>query len=103
MAEYGGKVAGFIAIIRIDEQSAQLRWFLIEPEFRGMGLGRRLMSIAMEYCREKRFKKVFLWTFQGLDAACHLYETYGFRMTEQARNDVWKKGIVEERWEVNLD
>ena len=102
MAEHGGKIAGFIAIIRIDEETAQLRWFLIEPEFRGIGLGRRLMSIAMDYCREKQFRQVFLWTFQGLDAACHLYEAYGFRMTEQARNDTWKKGVVEERWELNF-
>lgn len=100
VAESGGRIAGFIAIIGIDGETAQLRWFLIEPEFRGIGLGRRLMSAAMEYCRDQKFKKVFLWTFHGLDAACHLYKAHGFTLTEQVPNDTWKKGIVEERWEL---
>jgi GNAT superfamily N-acetyltransferase len=102
IVEIAGQVAGFIAIIRIDEESAQLRWFLIEPEYRGIGLGQRLMSTAMEYCREKRFKKVFLWTFKGLDAAKNLYQRHGFILTEQVANDTWKQGIVEERWELTF-
>ncbi len=102
IAESNGQIAGFIAIIRLNEESAQLRWFLIEPEYRGFGLGRRLMSIAMEYCREKRFKKVFLWTFKGLDAAGALYKKHGFRLTEQVSNDTWKRGVEEERWELTL-
>lgn len=102
IAENNGQVAGFIAIIRTDEELAQLRWFLIEPEYRGIGLGRRLMSTAMEYCREKQFKKVFLWTFKGLDAARTLYKSHGFTLAEQVPNDTWKLGVVEERWELTL-
>lgn len=101
IAEKNGQIAGFIAIIGIDANTAQLRWFLIEPEFRGIGLGRRLMSIAMDYCRENKYKNVFLWTFHGLDAACHLYESHGFVLTEQIRNDTWNKGAMEERWDLN--
>lgn len=100
IAESNGQIAGFIAIIQIDEESAQLRWFLIEPEYRGIGLGRRLMSIAMEHCCEKRFKKVFLWTFKGLDAATTLYKRNGFVLTEQVPSDTWKQGVMEERWEL---
>ena len=102
VAEYNGRIAGFIAIIGIDEATAQLRWFLIEPEFRGVGLGRLLMSIAMQYCRDQKYRQVFLWTFHGLDAACHLYQTHGFVLKEQVRSDTWRLGIIEERWELNL-
>jgi GNAT superfamily N-acetyltransferase len=100
VAESNGQIAGFIAIVGIDGETAQLRWFLIEPEFRGIGLGRRLMTIAMDYCCDKKYKKVFLWTFHGLDTACHLYKTHGFVLTEQVRNDSWNKGVMEERWEL---
>jgi len=102
MAESGGRIAGFIAMVGIDKETMQLRWFLIEPEFRGLGLGRRLMKNAMDYCVQKQCKKVFLWTFRGLDAACHLYKEFGFVATEHAPNDTWKKGLIEERWEVSL-
>lgn len=103
VAECEGRIAGFIAIIDISSETGQLRWFLIEPEFRGIGLGRRLMDCAMDYCRKKKFRQVFLWTFHGLDAACHLYERHGFVLTEHAPNDTWKQGLVEERWELNMN
>lgn len=99
LAESNGRVAGFIAIIGIDAVSAQLRWFLIEPEFRGRGLGKKLVKLAMDYCREKHYQHIFLWTFRGLAAACHLYAEQGFVMTETVPNNTWKPGILEERWD----
>ncbi|MCX7780083.1 MAG: helix-turn-helix domain-containing GNAT family N-acetyltransferase [Negativicutes bacterium] len=102
IAEHGNRIAGFIAIVRAEEETAQLRWFLIEPEYRGMGLGKRLMDKAMHYCVQQKFKKVFLWTFQGLDAARHLYKSYGFHLTEQVPGDAWANGLIEEKWEAEL-
>jgi DNA-binding MarR family transcriptional regulator/GNAT superfamily N-acetyltransferase len=102
VAECAGQIVGSIAIVGVDEETAQLRWFLIEPEFRGTGLGKRLMTVAIDYCRQKNFKQVFLWTFLGLDAARHLYKSFGFSPTEQAENNTWKQQLIEERWDMTL-
>ncbi|WP_312561778.1 helix-turn-helix domain-containing GNAT family N-acetyltransferase [Anaerospora sp.] len=102
IAEYCGTIVGFIGIVQISKTSAQLRWFLIEPEFRGAGAGRKLMAAAMEYCHQQKYNNVFLWTFKGLDAACHLYEQYGFTLTEEKENNTWKKQLLEQRWDVTL-
>ncbi|HEY3424520.1 MAG TPA: helix-turn-helix domain-containing GNAT family N-acetyltransferase [Negativicutes bacterium] len=103
IAEVGGQIVGSIAIVDVDSSTAQLRWFLTEPEFRGMGLGRQLMNIAMEYCKQRKYKNVFLWTFQGLDAARHLYRRFGFEPTEQVENNTWRNKLVEERWDITLN
>ncbi|MFA7094606.1 MAG: helix-turn-helix domain-containing GNAT family N-acetyltransferase [Thermovirgaceae bacterium] len=103
IAEDGDQIVGSIAIAGIDSEAAQLRWFLIEPEYRGVGLGRRLMTVAMDHCRDKGYRKVFLWTFSDLHAARHLYKEYGFQITEEHPNDSWKPGIVEERWDISLE
>jgi DNA-binding MarR family transcriptional regulator/GNAT superfamily N-acetyltransferase len=102
IAEYCGTIVGFIGIVQISEARAQLRWFLIEPEFRGAGAGRKLMAAAMEYCHQQKVNHVFLWTFKGLDAACHLYEQYGFTLTEEKENNTWKKQLLEQRWDITL-
>jgi len=99
IAECNGDIAGFIGIAGVDEATAQLRWFLIEPEFRGLGLGRQLMAVAMDYCREMKYKKVFLWTFQELAAARHLYKCFGFTLVEEKPNNTWKRGLIEEKWQ----
>ena len=102
LAESEDRIAGFIALVRIDLQTAQLRWFLIEPEFRACGLGRRLMDKLMAFCRQQGYQHIFLWTFQGLDAATHLYEQYGFRLTEEKPNNTWKNQLTEQRWDLKL-
>ena len=102
LAEYCGQVVGSIGIVGVSEKIAQLRWFLIEPEFRGTGLGRQLMETAMDFCQQENFSQVFLWTFQGLDAARHLYRTFGFEPTEQIENHTWKDGLIEEKWTTTL-
>lgn len=79
-----------------------LRWFLIEPEMRGKGLGHRLMETFMNFCREKDYKHVFLWTVDKLKVARHLYSKYGFKLTETKVNDSWGNHIIEERWDLHL-
>ncbi len=102
VAEAGSQIVGSIAIVAAGAGAGQLRWFLIEPAFRGSGLGHRFMQVALDYCRQRRFSHVFLWTFRGLDAACHLYERYGFRPTEEAENTTWRERLIEQRWDLDL-
>lgn len=103
IAECCGTIVGFIGIVEVSKTTAQLRWFLIEPEFRGAGLGRKLMASVMEYCREQNYKHVFLWTFKGLDTARHLYEKFGFTLTDEKENNTWQNHLIEQRWDVTLD
>lgn len=94
--------AGMIAIVRVDDTTSQLRWYLVEPEFRSAGLGRMLMETALKFTKEAGYKKVFLWTVSQLDAARHLYTEYGFQITEIQTHDIWGQTQTEERWELAL-
>jgi GNAT superfamily N-acetyltransferase len=81
-AQVEGVIVGGIVIDggRADDEGARLRWFIIDPAYQGLGLGRRLMDAAMSFCREKGFRRVYLTTFEGLTAARHLYEKHGFEL-----------------------
>ncbi len=94
--------AGCAAVAHISGETAQFRFFFIERELRGLGAGRRLLDAAMEFCREKKYKRVFLWTFSTLHAARHLYESMGFKLTEAHGKSDWGTPITEERWELEL-
>lgn len=102
IAEADGQPVGCIGIVGCSRDMAQLRWFLIEPEFRGTGLGSKLLTAAMDYCRQQQYKKVFLWTFQGLNSARHLYRKFGFLPTEEKPNTTWSTPLTEERWDIKL-
>lgn len=102
VVEDSGHVGGSIAIVETDRDTVQLRWFILAPEMRSKGLGKRLMETALEYCRTRDYGKVFLWTVDRLEAARHLYEKYGFENMEQVEHDIWGQQLVEERWELDL-
>jgi len=102
VAEYGNQIIGAIAIIRVNHNSAQLRWFLIDPKFRGIGLGKNLTDTAVSFCKSQNYKTVFLWTLDFLEAARYLYEKFGFKITESKSHFLWGKDLTEERWELKL-
>lgn len=102
IAEEKGSPVGVIAIVKADNTTAQLRWFLIEPDLRGRGLGHKLMITAIDFCKEKGYKHVFLWTVNILEAARHLYKEHGFSLTETNTHDLWGRHLTEERWDMEL-
>ena len=96
-----GEFAGAIAIdgSRAVVEGARLRWFIVAPRFQGQGIGGELMGKAMRFCREAGHKRVYLWTFKGLDAARNLYEREGFRLTLEHAVEQWGSTIVEQKLE----
>ena len=91
LAEIEDQIVGSIAIAgraTVADNSAQLRWFLVHPSARGSGLGKRLVQAAVEFCRDRRFDSIFLWTVSELLPA-HLYRAAGFRVTEEKTHEIW--------------
>ncbi len=93
---------GCIAIAYAGDATAQLRFYFLEPEMRGKGEGHRLIDLALWFCKEKKYRQVFLWTFSTLTAARHLYAGTGFRITDTHVNNEWGDPVLEERWKLDL-
>lgn len=85
-----------------DEVGARIRWVILAPELHGEGWGRKLMDRAMAFCRTVGFERVYLWTFEGLEAARHLYETHGFTLVEEGTQHDWGPEITYQKFEVYL-
>lgn len=103
-AVYDDRVAGSIAIDGREAFSvgARLRWFLVMPEFQGGGIGMQLVRTAIDFCRQRGYPRVFLWTFQGLTAARRIYEKHGFVLREEHDVAQWGQRIREQKFELNL-
>jgi GNAT superfamily N-acetyltransferase len=101
----GGRVEGSITIdgIHAESEGAHLRWFIMSDALRGRGLGNRLINVAIDFCRNKGYKRVYLWSFEGLDAARHLYDKFGLRVVEQHRGTQWGIEVNEQRFELQLE
>ncbi|MBN1316574.1 MAG: GNAT family N-acetyltransferase [Anaerolineales bacterium] len=98
------RVEGSITIDGSENQKegAHLRWFILSPEIHGLGIGDKLMREAIAFCREQGIDRIYLWTFQGLDAARRLYEKHGFQLTEQFKGLQWGTEVVEQKFVLNI-
>jgi GNAT superfamily N-acetyltransferase len=97
----------FVGSVAIDGQAtdtdgARLRWFIVAPQFQNSGVGQELISRAVEFCRNKNYPKIYLWTFEGLDAARRLYERENFRLSMAHDVDQWGRHITEQKFELIL-
>jgi GNAT superfamily N-acetyltransferase len=97
-AHIDGVIAGYIAVVGSQEErpGARLRWFLVDEKYRGQGIGRALLKRAIEFCRQKGFKTVWLWTMEHLERARGLYEVAGFRYIENSTIDIPEHGLIME-------
>lgn len=105
VALFQGQFAGAVAIDGTlgSTEGARLRWFIVAPALQGKGIGRKLIRCALEFSRNAGHKKVFLWTFKGLDPARKLYEQAGFRLAEESEVDQWGTHITEQKFELTLN
>lgn len=102
LAEVSGKIVGAIAIVGHSETRAQLRWFILHPDYRGIGLGSRLLNEAIQYCRDKGYTNVFLETTEDQKTAVAMYRKAGFKKVKEFENNAWGKSLVEQNYELEL-
>ena len=97
-----GNIEGSITIDGSTENNhiAHLRWFILSDILRGAGAGNYLLQQAISFCKQQQYESVYLWTFQGLDSARHLYEKYGFQLTEERAGAQWGSNVIEQRFDM---
>ncbi len=82
VVEREGKVLGGGGVAQLvggDEDVCELRKMYFLPEARGLGAGAAMMTQCLDAARSFGFRRCYLETLSGMDAAMRLYEKSGFR------------------------
>ena len=102
VAERDGARLGSIFCVRLDARTAKLRLFILAPEARGIGLGKRMLEICTGFARDRGYRRIQLWTHESHEAACALYRNAGWRCTSSEPVHSFGVDLVEQAWEVTL-
>lgn len=92
---------GFLLLMNRGD-AAQLRYFLIKPAYRGIGLGSKLMNLYMDFLQNCGYKKSYPWTTHELSTAASLYKRRGFTLTEEKESNAFGKPLKEQRYDLIL-
>jgi DNA-binding MarR family transcriptional regulator/GNAT superfamily N-acetyltransferase len=96
----GDELLGSVSIDGEDLEDgvSHLRWFIVSPNAQGLGIGKLLLESATSFVDQNAFQSTRLWTFKGLDAARHLYETHGFALTHETPGTQWGTEVIEQEF-----
>ena len=82
VAEQGGRLAGYVAVLRPADAPAEIEGLFVEPELQRVGIGRRLLLAGLERLRAEGADRV---TVVASPAAIAVYEACGFRQLGPTR------------------
>jgi DNA-binding MarR family transcriptional regulator/GNAT superfamily N-acetyltransferase len=104
IAERGGEVAGSIFIVPASGEAgtAQLRMLYVEPAFRGLGIGKRLVEEAVTFSRASGYKRIILWTQDCLGSARRIYQGAGFELIREEPHHSFGVDLNGQYWALEL-
>ena len=98
ICEHKNLMVGFLLLMHRPDRFAQLRYFLLAPEFRGKGIGKLLMDRFMQFLDDANYQGAYLWTTNEQIQAAALYTRYGFRLAEEKDSTAFGKPLKEQRY-----
>jgi GNAT superfamily N-acetyltransferase len=98
IAEAESEPLGSIFCVAQDEATAKLRLFLLVPEARSQGLGKRLLHHCMCFAESHRYAGMQLWTHESHEAACSLYRATGWTLEASKPVHSFGQDLVEQQW-----
>lgn len=78
VATEGERVAGGVALGRLDAHTCEMRTLFVRPEFRGKHIGRQLAQASLDEARKLGYERVRLDTLGFMHSALSLYHSLGF-------------------------
>jgi GNAT superfamily N-acetyltransferase len=99
IAECDGRIVGSAFVVEKSNEIAKLRLVYVEPEMRGLGLSRHLLSASLAFATAAGYATMMLWTNRNLVAARGLYASAGFKMTLEEPYHGFGHDLIGETWE----
>jgi len=99
IAVRGEQRLGSVLVMNADNGTAQIRLFLVEPQVRGLGLGRLLIRECIRFAARHDYQRITLWTNDNLHAARHIYAGEGFELVSSEAHHSFGHDLIGENWQ----
>jgi len=98
IAELDGQRVGCVFCVRETDTTAKLRVLLVHPDARGHGTGTKLVETCIEFAKNAGYRRMVLWTVEGLTSARKIYEAHGFELVEKTPQHSFGHDVIGQLW-----
>lgn len=77
-AKYDNKIVGTVSLLKIDDTTFELSKMAVTDGVQGLGIGQKLMDYCLLIAKQKKIKKLILYSNRKLVPAIYLYKKVGF-------------------------
>ena len=102
VAEHDGRIVGSIFAVRESDAVCKLRLLYVEPDARGLGIGRQLVTECIAFARRQGYRTLTLWTNANLVSARRLYEAEGFQLEREEPHHSFGQDLLGQYWSLGL-
>lgn len=85
LAQYEGQPAGCVGLRAISSSICEMKRLYVKPQFRGLGIGRKLAEAIISGARRIGYARMRLDTIPSMQAARTLYTSLGFQEIDPYR------------------
>ncbi|MCM4153063.1 N-acetyltransferase [Arenibacter sp. N53] len=85
-AQYKEDLVGCFALLKMGANEYELGKMAVDPNYQGLKIGQALLNFAIDLAKQKRWKKLVLYSNTKLENALYIYKKYGFMEVEIEKN-----------------
>jgi putative acetyltransferase len=78
VADRDGELIGTCGVVPLSPETFELRKMYLRPAVRGLGVGTRLLDVAVAWSRDRGAARLVLDTVEEMTRAIAFYEAHGF-------------------------
>lgn len=102
IAKKDGRFIGTITFMGEENNVGRLRFLILEPDMRGKGIGKAIVTTALEWAKSLGYSHIYLSTHSVLKTARGMYAKLGFVKTSEESAEEVCPGAMEEVWEIDI-
>ncbi|MBC8768491.1 GNAT family N-acetyltransferase [Arenibacter sp. BSSL-BM3] len=85
-AQYNDDLVGCFALLKMGPNEYELGKMAVDPNYQGLKIGQTLLGFAIDLAKQKRWKKLILYSNTKLENALYIYKKHGFIEVEIEKN-----------------
>ena len=87
-------IVGCIGIKKLSDKTAKFKRLYVALEYRGRGLGKKLIQKSIDFCLRNNFRKIISDTTKRNKAAIKLFQNFGFqKIKKEGENLFFEKNL----------